>query len=85
MANSTFEILECRWVVKPDWTEIYIYITDSSDGIPIGGWRKKIIPPSEPALPFISQALVNLEFFEWDRGAPGRQNTHSDSTKPKER
>ena len=72
MADATFKILECRWLVKPDWTELYIRTGPASDGmLGVGGWYKKIIPPSVPALDAIRDALISSEYLvKWDRGNP---------------
>lgn len=71
MADSTYDIIECRWVVKPEWTEIYILITDSSDGMPVGGWYKTVVSKDTPAIPYIEKAIRESAFFSWDRGVPG--------------
>ena len=71
MANSTYDILEFRAVIQPDWTELYIRITHPTDFLPIGGWYKKVIPKESAALDEMRKALVSQSYLtEWDRGAP---------------
>lgn len=71
MANSTFEILEIRAVIKPELSELYVLLSQPSDGmIGVQGWWKKTIPASEQALTTLQQALETQDFFNWDRGAP---------------
>ncbi len=72
MANSTYEILEFRAVVKPNWTELYILCgPDSDGGVLVGGWYKTTIDPKTPSLDALRDALVNCKYLtEWDRGAP---------------
>lgn len=70
MATSYYDILEFRAVVKDDWTELYIRISNPTDFMAIGGWYKKIIPPTEAAIPAIDKAMVKQEYLSWDRGAP---------------
>lgn len=69
MANSTYEILEFRAVIKPHWTELYVLCSPDSDGgILIGGWYKKTIPPTEPALSTLTEALLTCDYLKWDKG-----------------
>lgn len=70
--NSTCQVLEFRAVVKPEWTELFILTTPTSDGmLGVGGWYKKIIPPTVPALDALSTALRSDSYLtEWDRGFP---------------
>ncbi len=77
MANATFEVLEFRAVVKPEFTELYILTSQASDGtLGVGGWFKKTIPPSKAALDELRDALVKCSYLvEWDRGAPPDQPT----------
>lgn len=71
MANAEFDILEFRVVVKPSWTELYVRTGQASDGtLGVAGWWKKTIPLHEPALPALQDALVKMDFFNWDRGTP---------------
>ena len=70
MANSTYDILEFRCVVLPEWTELYVRISNPTDFLPIGGWYKKIIPATEQSLPALQHALLYSEYLSWDRGAP---------------
>ncbi len=72
MANSSFDVLEFRAVIKPDFTELYILAGPVSEGmIGVQGWYKKTIPVSEPALPALEKALHSLSFLtDWDRGYP---------------
>lgn len=72
MANATFDILEYRCLIKPEWTELYIRTGPASDGtLGVGGWYKKYFPPSVPSLPALDHAIRTACFItEWDRGAP---------------
>jgi hypothetical protein len=71
MANSTYDILEFRCVIKDDWTELYIRISQPTDFfVPMGGWYKKIIPPTEQSLTALDKALRTSEYLKWDRGNP---------------
>lgn len=74
MADATFEILEFRAVVKPNWTELYIRCgPDTDGGMLVGGWYKCTIPPSVPSLDALRAAFVSSSFLvsdEWSRGAP---------------
>lgn len=74
MANSSYEVLEFRAVIKPHWTEIFIRCSADSDGGGlVGGWYKTTIPPTKPALDAIREALVSADYLvgdEWSRGAP---------------
>lgn len=74
MANATFEILECRWVVKPNWTDIYIRTGPASDGtIGVAGWWHTTVEPKIPALDYIKEALVSSSYFGWDQGSPKQE------------
>lgn len=74
MANSTYEVLEFRAVIKPEWTELYIRCSPDSDGGGlVGGWYKSIIKPSVPAIDAIRAALVSGAYLvgdEWSKAAP---------------
>lgn len=74
MANSTYEILEFRCVIKPDWTELYIRCSPDSDGGGlVGGWYKAIVSKDKPAVDAIRDALVSGAYLtsnEWSKGAP---------------
>jgi len=71
MANEKYDILEFRAVIKPEWTELYILLSQAPDSPPMAGWYKKIIPANgEPAVPALQHALVTGDYFKWDRGAP---------------
>jgi hypothetical protein len=70
MATSKYDILELRAVVKPQWSELYVRISDANDFMPIGGWYKKVIPDTAATLEELSKAVVTQEFLFWDRGAP---------------
>lgn len=74
MANSTYDILEFRCVIKPDWTELYIRCSaDSDGGVLVGGWYKAIVPKEKPSLEALREALVSGAYLtgdEWSRGAP---------------
>lgn len=74
MANSTFEVLEFRAIIRSEWTELYIRCSnDSEGGILVGGWYKALIPPSVPAVPELADALRSCTFLTsdtWSRSAP---------------
>ena len=72
MANTTYEVLEFRAVIKPDWTELYVLCGPPSDGIlGVQGWHKKIIPKDVPVMPYLQNALLKQEFLtHWDIGSP---------------
>lgn len=74
MANSTFDVLELRVVIKPEWTELYIRCSsDSEGGALVGGWYKTTIPPSTASLPALTEALSTCSYLTsdaWSRGAP---------------
>lgn len=74
MANATYEVLEFRAVIKPEWTELYIRCSlDSDGGILVGGWYKATVKPDVPAIDAIREALVKATYLtgpEWSRGAP---------------
>ncbi len=70
MANSTYEILETHTRITNDWSELYVRISNPTDFLAIGGWYKKIIPPSLPAQDALTKALGDGSYLNWDRGAP---------------
>ena len=72
MANSHFSVLEFRAIIKPEWTELFILAGPPSDGmLGVQGWYKRIIPPTEAAIPALTKALTDLSYLtEWDRGIP---------------
>lgn len=71
MANSSFEVLEFRVVIKPEWTECFVLLSAPSDGmLGVQGWWKRIIPATIPALDFLQEAFKRAQYFDWDRGAP---------------
>lgn len=74
MANASYEVLEFRAVIKPEWTELYIRCSpDNESGILVGGWYKAIVKPDIPAIDAIRAALVSgayLTDIEWSKGSP---------------
>jgi hypothetical protein len=71
MANATFEVTELRVVIKQELTELYVATTPASDGmLGVGGWYKKVIPASVPALDALREAMTTQEYLLWDRGSP---------------
>lgn len=70
MPDSTFEILEFRCKILPEWTECYIRCSPDSDGgVLVGGWYKKTISINKPALEFLQKALLSSSYLlDWDRG-----------------
>lgn len=76
MANSHYEVLEFRALIKPEWTELYIRCGPDSDGAGlVGGWYKCIVRPSKPALEAMREALVTSAYLvsdDWSKAAPPR-------------
>lgn len=75
MANSTFDLLEFRAIVKPDLTELYVLCGPTSDGmIGVQGWHKRVYPASAGAwMPLLEADLRSGEYLtsrEWSMGAP---------------
>lgn len=73
MANAQYEIRELRVIIGPELTELYVGLgPDSDGGMLVGGWYKRVIPPSAgPALDVLGEALRKQSYLtEWDRGAP---------------
>jgi hypothetical protein len=72
MGNASYEVLEFRAVIKPEWTELFVRTSPASDGtLGVGGWYKKIIPAADPALPALADAILRSAYLtEWDRGTP---------------
>lgn len=67
MANSTFEVLEFRAIIRPGWTDLYIRCSGDSDGETlVGGWYKAVITPSVPAVPELADALRSCSFLTSD-------------------
>jgi hypothetical protein len=72
MTDATYEVLELRAVIKPDWTELYILCGPTSDGtLGVQGWHKTVVPKDKPALDGLREALSDGSYLtEWDTGAP---------------
>ena len=75
MGKAGVNVLEFRALIKPEWTELYVLIEIVGDFDPsLGGWYKKVIPKTEPALPALERAMSKMEYFNWDRGAIAPQD-----------
>lgn len=74
MADTSYEILELRAVIKPDITELYICCGTTSDGgVLVGGWYKSTVGRTVPALEALREAIRTQAYLvssEWSRGAP---------------
>lgn len=72
MADSKYEVLEVRFVFKPDWTEAYVLCGPTSDGmIGVQGWHKKHFPASTPAIDILTGPIAKQDYLvEWDTGVP---------------
>jgi hypothetical protein len=72
MSNATYEILEYRAVIKPDWTELYILCGPASDGtLGVQGWHKTVISKDAVVMDALRNALLSGEYLTaWDMGAP---------------
>jgi hypothetical protein len=70
MANSYYDVLEYRCVLKPEVTELFVRISNANDFMPISGWYKKTIPAIEPSMPALEKALASQEYLFWEQAAP---------------
>lgn len=72
MADATYEVLEFRAVIEPDWTRLYIRCgPDSDGGILVGGWYTTTVSKDTPAMDALRDALASSSYLtEWDKGAP---------------
>ena len=71
MANSTYAVIEARFVLEPELTHLYVRCSPDSDGgMLVGGWYHKVLPVSVPALDALVEALTKAEYLLWERGAP---------------
>lgn len=49
MANASYEVLEVRFRIQPDWTVVHVLHSQASDGtLGVGGWHTKRFPPTVP-------------------------------------
>jgi hypothetical protein len=74
MANATYDVLEIRALIKPEWTELYILCGPPSDGmIGVQGWHKTIVKADVVVLEAIGQALASQDYLtenSWSQAAP---------------
>ena len=72
MAQSNYEVLEVRAVIKPELTHLYVRTSPASDGmLGVGGWYHMVIPATVPAMDALTEALMSQAYLVgWDRGAP---------------
>lgn len=71
MATAYFNILEYRVLIRENWTELYVLCSPDTDGGGlVGGWYKKVIDPTQPAMNYLMGALAKTEYLSWDKGAP---------------
>ena len=73
MSNSFYEVLECRYIVRKDWVELYVRVTSAgvSDHAPYPpGWCKSLIPLSRSPLAVLKKSLQSMEYLQWERSLP---------------
>lgn len=69
MANATYEMLEVRFVIKPEWTICYVCLSPPSDGtLGVQGWHAKRFPPNVPVEDILADNID--EAVLWPQEAP---------------
>lgn len=81
MANSQYEVLELRFVIKPEWTEAYVLCGPTSDGmIGVQGWHKKIFKKDTPVIDILTGDIARQSYLvdrEWSQAAPPEALQHA--------
>jgi len=73
MADVTWQIDEIRYIVQPEQTDLYVFISvsnllDSPHFIP--GWHYKKLPPTQAAAEFLTNSSWHSECMFWPEVMP---------------
>jgi hypothetical protein len=70
--KASYNILEVRFQLSPNWTKAYVLCGPASDGtLGIQGWHTKTFPPDVSVQDILMKDIAEgLYLTEWDVGAP---------------
>jgi len=69
MGKASYDMMEVRFIIKPDFTECYVFCEAHGD-CPIGvqGWHYKVFPKKVPILDIVK--IYVIECIQWPQKSP---------------